>query len=215
MTAAAIPPGQRRNWHLTLCDEARQLTGMLDDMVDREVSARLVTGSDQPDALISLIDSARAQVVLTAPWVGYDALAAVAPALRNALRRGVQVLLLWGIDFEQPIGSKVENLLYDLTLSSENQAGSPGPLLIPQTSARTHAKVAIADDRRALVTSWNMVNSSRPGLEVGLEVADPGGECQPDRARPAALGPDDSAVLRDELAAPADSPGLRAPAIAR
>jgi phosphatidylserine/phosphatidylglycerophosphate/cardiolipin synthase-like enzyme len=174
--AAGIPPGQRRNWHLHLCDLARQLTGMLDDLVDREVSALVVPGADQPETLISLIDSARAQIVLTAPWVSYDALAAVAPALRSALRRGVQVVLLWGIQYEQELTNKVENLLYDMTLRNENRPGGSGRLLVPQTSVRTHAKVAIADDRRALITSWNMANSARPGPEIGLDLADPGGD---------------------------------------
>jgi phosphatidylserine/phosphatidylglycerophosphate/cardiolipin synthase-like enzyme len=176
VTASDIPAGQRRNWHLNLCAEARQLTGMLEDVVDREVSARVIPSADQPEALISLIHSARAQIVLTAPWVGYDALFAVAPELRAALRRGVQVVLLWGIDYDQELRDKVENLLYDMTLRNETRAGGSGRLIVPRTSARTHAKVAIADDRRALVTSWNMVNSARPNLEIGLELADPAGD---------------------------------------
>ncbi len=149
---------------------------MLEDVVDREVSARVIPGADQPEALVSLIHSARAQIVLTAPWVGYDALFAVAPELRAALRRGVQVVLLWGIEYDQELRDKVENLLYDMTLRNETRAGGSGRLIVPRTSARTHAKVAIADDRRALVTSWNMVNSARPNLEIGLELADPAGD---------------------------------------
>lgn len=174
VTAAGIPAGQRKNWHNSLQEVSRQLGGILADQADREVTAEVVVGPDHVPALAALIDGARNQLVLAAPWLGYEALEAVVPALRSALRRGVQVLLLWGIGHGQELDQRVRNVLYDTDLRRSKQPGS-GRLLVPRTSTRTHVKLAVADDRQALVTSWNMLNSRQPGKEVGVLVRHPDG----------------------------------------
>ncbi|WP_345413612.1 hypothetical protein [Actinomycetospora chlora] len=177
VTAAEIPAGQRRNWHLSLCDLARRLDGVFEDQVDREVEIQALDGPMQEAALRELIRSAKFQLVLTCPWIRYPALAALSDELREALARGVQVVVLWGISYDQRLDEdeRVRNLLYSLELSAPAGAGSRTPLLVPKTSSRTHAKIAVADDHSALVTSWNMLSSAQPGSEAGVRVTAPGG----------------------------------------
>ncbi|GAB3865979.1 phospholipase D-like domain-containing protein [Dactylosporangium cerinum] len=191
-TAAAIPAGQRRNRHRELSANYRQLSGLIGMRVEREVHARVVVGADHVGELVRLIGAARSQLVLSSPWLRYGALAAVTPALRDALKRGVQVVVLWGIGYQDKLDADVAGLLYDTTLrtsarvvASLDGGGTPaadagprpGPrrpwFLVPETSSRTHAKFAVADDRVALVTSWNLLNQDRPRHEVGLYVTAP------------------------------------------
>jgi phosphatidylserine/phosphatidylglycerophosphate/cardiolipin synthase-like enzyme len=219
VTAAGIPAGQRNNWHRELRALHRQLVGLIDDQIEHEVSAKVVTGAEHPVELLRLIDSARAQLVLVGPWVRYDALNAITPALRAAVRRGVQVVLLWGIQYEEQLDKRVSGLLYDTILrtgartvapdaasedndgvAADSVAGADGAMvaappsrswfLVPETPARTHAKLAVADDRCALVTSWNLLNRSAPELEVGVRITAP--------SRPGSAG-DGSHPIREIL----------------
>ncbi|GAA3458691.1 hypothetical protein ACFFSW_07540 [Saccharothrix longispora] len=188
VAAATIPAGQRRNWHLSLLDLDRRLDAQLNELAGREVTATAVVGDRHTDALVELIGKARAQLVITAPWISYDGLSAVLPALRLALQRGVDVFLLWGISHDQVLEGRVSGLLYDTTLRSAS-GPSVGRLHVPGTashnrvlsasgddtiagSSRTHAKVAVADADLALITSWNMLNRPDASQEVGVLLAD-------------------------------------------
>ncbi|WP_158853232.1 hypothetical protein [Saccharothrix deserti] len=198
VVAATIPAGQRRNWHLSLLDLDRRLDAQLNELASREVTATAVVGDRHTDALVELIGEARAQLVITAPWISYAGLSAVLPALRLALKRGVDVFLLWGISHDQVLEGRVSGLLYDTTLRSAT-GPSAGRLHVPGTgshnrvlsasgddtiagSSRTHAKVAVADAELALVTSWNMLNTPDASQEIGVLLADAhGGPCRPVR----------------------------------
>ncbi|ANZ36155.1 hypothetical protein BBK82_08835 [Lentzea guizhouensis] len=179
--AATIPAGQRRNWHFALADHARRLDTQLVELTEREVDATAVIGRDHTDVLLNAIRSARTQLVITAPWMSYTALAAVAPALRAALERGVDIFLLWGISHDQTVDGRVNGLLYDMVLRN-TKSRSAGKLHVPGSdtqnkdepisgSSRTHAKIVIIDDERAFVTSWNMLNKPDPSQEVGVLLA--------------------------------------------
>jgi phosphatidylserine/phosphatidylglycerophosphate/cardiolipin synthase-like enzyme len=193
VTAAGIPAGQRGNWHRDLAARYRQLNGLINLRVEREVDARVVVGAAHVPELIRLIKSAHSQLVLASPWVHYDALNAITPALRKALKRGVQVVLLWGKRYHDTLDKSAAGLLYDTTLrTAARTVGAPAAedvepdpqtgvepgarqpwLLVPDTPSRAHAKFAVADDHTALVTSWNLLSQDRPRQEVGLCITAP------------------------------------------
>ncbi|MFF0609797.1 hypothetical protein ACFYUD_14140 [Nocardia tengchongensis] len=204
-TAATIPAGRRSDWHGELAANYRQLGGLIDEQAHAEAAARIVTGPAHTDELRRLIEKeARDQLVLVCPWIGYDALNALLPSLRIALKRGVQVVILWGIDYNGKLDDREAGLLYQLALHcgarilgpltddaaadgghtpkrDNNQTGSLiAPwLLVPDSAARTHAKLAIADDHTALVTSWNILSKPVPKAEMGVLISTPEGA--PDR----------------------------------
>lgn len=173
-SAASIPAGQRRTWHLALCNHARQLEALVADQTDREVVPRLILGKQHRDALLRLIDSARTQLVVSAPHITHDALAELTPAVEKALGRGVQVLLLWGTGLDEELTGPPANLLYQTALRADNAPRSRHRLLVPRTSARTGVRLAIADDHTALVSGWDVLAGDPRRSEIGLEVTAPG-----------------------------------------
>ncbi|MFI7553697.1 hypothetical protein ACIBQ2_28630 [Micromonospora sediminimaris] len=206
--AANAPAGQRRRTHNLMAADYRQLRAMIDARTGSEVTARVLTGSEHLEAITGIIRSARTQLVLACPWIGYDGLRALLPELRTALERKVRVVLLWGINFQATLDPKVGHLLYDTvlhtgarTLAAEIPGEEPDPatvphppgtgpwFLLPDTAVRTHAKIVVADDRSALVTSWNMLNRTVPQHETGVHVTAPA----------AAGGNGGSQVIRDIL----------------
>ncbi|WP_067178148.1 hypothetical protein, partial [Microtetraspora niveoalba] len=166
-----VPAAQRRAKHLELADDARRVAAMLDHRADREVEHRVVIGASEHAAVLAdLVDDARTQIVIAVPWVRYAALQAVEPRLRRAVKRGVQVVLVWGIAHRSRLDVQVESAIDSLT-----RERGRAPALVPRVSARTHAKVVVCDDRRALVTSWNALSARGDDHEIGLLLSAPGG----------------------------------------
>ncbi|MEW2352968.1 hypothetical protein [Spirillospora sp. NPDC029432] len=176
--AADIPAGQRRNWHLELADDARQLEELLRAQVGREIRARAVTGKEQEDLLVRLVREARTQLVIVSPWIGYPALARLLDALADRARHGVRIVFVWGSDgnreYQEEFDEQTRNALEDLARSASGDHSDQ--ILIPRTSARTHAKLLLVDDRTALVTSRNLLSSTGSLSELGvlLEAAEGG-----------------------------------------
>ncbi|SCE66050.1 Phosphatidylserine/phosphatidylglycerophosphate/cardiolipin synthase [Micromonospora coriariae] len=190
--AANAPAGQRRRTHNLMADDYRQLRAMIDARTESEVTARVLTGAEHLEVLTDIIRSARIQLVLACPWISYDGLQALLPELRAALERNVRVALLWGINFQANLDPRVSHLLYDTVLRTgartlvaavpgEEPDPVPGPdrpgtgpwFLLPDTAVRTHAKIVVADDSCALVTSWNMLSRAVPQHETGVHVTAP------------------------------------------
>jgi phosphatidylserine/phosphatidylglycerophosphate/cardiolipin synthase-like enzyme len=173
--AAGIPPGQRRNWHLGLRDDARQLEGLLRARVASEVQAEVISNEAHPAVAEELIGEAAQQIVIAGPWVTYQALMRLRDPLRAAIERGVQVAVLWGIgadeSYDQVVDQGARNVLADLARPRE---GQPRPrVLIPRSSARTHAKMLLVDDHAALVTSRNLLSASGSLTDLGVLIRAP------------------------------------------
>lgn len=168
--AAEIAPGQRWNWHKKLCHEARVLVALLDQRYRREMTVEAITTKEHPDAIRSLIADARVQLVMVCPWIRYDTLSAYEADLAAARRRGVQVVVVWGMNHKETLERMVEN-----SLDSLARIPSSVPLVRSALPARTHAKAVICDDRRALVTSSNFLSSKGTRREAGLLVSAPDG----------------------------------------
>ena len=132
-----------------------------------EVTAETVIGHVEHSKVVSdLIRNARRQVLLVCPWLSYDAVSRLRSIIGNALDRGVQVFLLWGIRPDDQLDQKVRNMLVEL------RHRYPVLFFVSQRSSRTHAKLVIQDDRKALATSLNFLSPSSPDtMEVGVLVS--------------------------------------------
>jgi hypothetical protein len=128
-------------------------------------TTRLVIGPDeQHRALLDAVATATHQVVLVGPRVDRHPFNDLADVVIDALRRGVRVFLLWGRNHEDALPDQVLNLL--LTIRDQ----FPGRLVFAERSARTHANLAVCDDRWALVSSLNPMGARRGLVEAGLVV---------------------------------------------
>jgi phosphatidylserine/phosphatidylglycerophosphate/cardiolipin synthase-like enzyme len=164
-------------------DRQRQLDGLADRLEEeclrREGATALVeviAGHEaHARAAASLIRAADRQVVIAGPFVEYAGLQPLLRPIQEALEKGVQVFLLWGIGDEELKSMEVRNALTQL------REGYRFRFFVSQRSSRTHAKVVVRDDRQALVTSLNLLRpSGSDTLEVGAVLtAKDDGPCPP------------------------------------
>ncbi|MEV4003142.1 hypothetical protein [Actinomadura sp. NPDC049753] len=168
--AADIPAGQRRNWHLELAGDARQLEGLLQAQVQRETPAHIIAGEEQERLLPLLIGRAETQLVIVSPWIRYRALKPLLDPLADRIRRGVRVVFAWGVnpdtEFSEAFDDQTRNALEDLARAAPGEHVQQ--VLLPMTSARTHAKLLVVDDHTALVTSRNLLSSTGSLSELGV-----------------------------------------------
>jgi len=199
--AAEITPGRRMSTHGELESLYGQAQNLMRDHVAQEVSAELVTGSAHGTTLAALLRQARSQIILSDPWLRVGGLESIASELRAAIQGDVRICVLWGIRYRETKDARAANFLYQLVLQSGARpfgeldgadptapegpaAAESSPLaavppagpwfLIPRDSARTHAKIAVVDNRAALVTSWNFLSKADAGQEIGIVVRSPG-----------------------------------------
>ena len=172
-------PANRQRAHDRLAAKANEVYQHVDSLARQEMDAQLVQlDGEHRQAIISLIEGARRQLVLAVPWVKEPGLRPYLDALTRAVRRGVKVFLLWGIrqvneTLEQGVRSQL------VTLQREaDQAGHGGDVYWPEVPSYLHAKVVVADDRRALFTSRNFFGTGNL-KEVGVLLAAPAGQPSP------------------------------------
>ena len=198
-------PGQRSRRHGEFVRSYRQISDLARERVAREAVVEVVAGNRHRETLAALLRQAQRQIVLVGPWLRHAGVGDLETALGEAIRRGVQVVVLWGIRYREDEKDsqqrQAENLLYRLALDtkartlptsidedelsgslaanmsidesdhlivSPSVSGRTPWLLAPKESARTHAKVAIVDDRAVLVTSWNFLSSTQADGELGV-----------------------------------------------
>jgi phosphatidylserine/phosphatidylglycerophosphate/cardiolipin synthase-like enzyme len=169
----AVPPEARAREHDQMIADSRRIVRRLQGLAEQEAGVTLLAGhAAHATAIEQLIRSARTQVVLACPWVSYDGLVTYADALEDAARRGVQIVLLWGIGREDLPEGAINNALSALQRqTAPSLIAGMRVLISPQTSSIIHAKLAICDDRQAVVTSLNFLDPSRPGThELGVQV---------------------------------------------
>ena len=172
---AAMPSAAatlRQSHHDRAMHTARLLSDQARALADREADVTLVTTEDEHlDAIRSLIDGAHVQVVIAVPSIGAVGIKAITDNLERAVQRGVRVVFIWGLtDTTAELSAPLKNSLY--AIARLRQLG--GGLTFGSTSASIHAKVVIADDRRALVTSKNFLSQSAFGEIGALMTATPG-----------------------------------------
>jgi phosphatidylserine/phosphatidylglycerophosphate/cardiolipin synthase-like enzyme len=163
---SAAPPGTRKREHDQMADQGRRITGRLQGLIERESGVRLLVGQPDHEAAIRrLISEARQQVVLACPWVSYEGFVPYVPLLEEVARRGVQIVLLWGIGRMDVPDQAIRNALSGL----ERQGTVRRVLISPHVSSLSHAKLVVSDDRQAVVTSLNFLAPSGPGTrETGV-----------------------------------------------
>ncbi|MEU1367425.1 hypothetical protein ABZ454_14935 [Streptomyces sp. NPDC005803] len=174
-TARGVPAGQRHTWHRELADDARQLEGLLRERTDREMRVRPVTADEHERLVGQLIAQATDQLVICSPRIHYQSLRRHLPALEDAVRRDVRLVLLWGAadrDRDEEFDDRTRNALEGL----QRLGGKAGAkqVVLPVTSARTHAKLVVADRAAALVTSAAPLSGAGERPCVGLLLEQPG-----------------------------------------
>lgn len=155
-------PEQRQRSH----DRARGLLWQVATFAQwlalREMEVEVVaTSKDHQRALAELIDSAERQVVLMESWVRLGGLERLGRPVRDALKRGVQIVLVWGIDGgTEGLGVRERAWLDDIGAHAKRNGHTGRFLYSRHRAARSHAKLAVADDRKMLVTSKNYLSNS-------------------------------------------------------
>lgn len=122
------------------------------------------------DAVLLALGSANRQVVLACPWIGQLGHPGdLQDAFRSALERGVNIVLVWGINTDPaPIDASWEFL----RRLAEDTRPASGCLIFAGRGAGSHAKVIVCDLDWAVVSSCNFLNASRDrsSTEVGVEL---------------------------------------------
>ncbi|MEE4545257.1 hypothetical protein V2S66_25215 [Streptomyces sp. V4-01] len=184
---ALARPGTHGDRQNDLADQARRLGDLLSQRVAAEVDAEVVSSpAEHEAALTDLIRLATRQLVISCPVLGYEPLHDLLEALRGALDKEVEVVLLWGDHQRSTLPPPVANMLDELA------AFAKGRLIWSRRPHRVNGCVVVADDRHALVTGFPFLapEPSRRGrtgrdprhraLQMGLRIDAPGpGACEP------------------------------------
>lgn len=153
--------------HDDLVAITREINGQLAVAARADAEIDLVIGREQHEqCVVRAIETSREQLLLCCPFIDFAALQRLQQPLRQAISRGVQVHLMWGIAMGNVLDESLTRLLDDIA--------GPRTLHRSRRSCRTHAKLVVSDCREALVTSFNFLSpSSAATLEVGVSVRSP------------------------------------------
>ena len=164
---AAFDPSLHTQRQEQLDAIANEFEEWLTERHHAKVAADTIIGPDEHSEIVTgLIRNAKRQILLVCPWLSYDAVSRLRSIVEDALGRGVQVFLLWGIRPDDELAQDVRNMLVALRYRY------PARLFVSQRSSRTHAKLVVQDDRKALVTSLNFFSpSSSDTMEIGVLVS--------------------------------------------
>lgn len=122
-------------------------------------------------AVNELINSADRQIVIASPRIAYDCLNDLLPALRDALNRGVALVIMWGQTISDSLSRPVQTAFNELKTKYKKQ------ILIADRSARTEACIVIQDNVRAVVGSHSplAVDPARDRGQIAVLI-EPSGE---------------------------------------
>lgn len=159
----------RQQRHDQAAHLATQIATYAGSLAAQEMQIETITSaSEHRAALDELIGSASSQVVIAVPWIRVKGLEAIRDSLLHAVDRGVQVILIWGIDGNANGLDASEASWLDSISAHISRSGARGKLLYSRDrGSRNHAKLAIADDRRMMVSSMNFLSNSNH-TEVGV-----------------------------------------------
>jgi phosphatidylserine/phosphatidylglycerophosphate/cardiolipin synthase-like enzyme len=171
-TLVHTAPANRRRDHDRTASRADNLVARVHDMAERQMSVTVVRSSEEHRrVIVDMIDAAVRQVVISVPWLKYrGGVESYVDALKRAVRRGVEVTVLWGIDRDEgPLDTRVVDALHDVERVRLASGGGGAVRYDRAQPAHVHAKVVLVDDRQALVTSKNFASHGEHA-EVGLVV---------------------------------------------
>ena len=162
-----LDPSLHAQRHERLDAIADEFDEWLIERHDSEVAAEIIVGHDRHSEIVAeLVRNAARQILLVCPWLHYAPVNRLRSIIGDALDRGIQVFLLWGIRPDDDLDQRVRNILVEL------RQRYPTLFFVSQRGSRTHAKLVIQDGRRALVTSLNFLSpSSSDTTEVGVLVS--------------------------------------------
>lgn len=162
-----VDQGTLPHHHLRLNAITRDAIAVVARDMGPDASVQVVCGvEDHRKAVLAMLDTARRQVVFVSPWVDREAMEWLWDDLTRVMRRGVEVFVIWGIEEYERLGDRSRGLDRAVLELCER---FPDQFSISLAPARTHAKIIVADDQAALVTSWNVLSSRSLGtLEIGL-----------------------------------------------
>ncbi|MEY9951015.1 ATP-binding protein [Leifsonia sp. EB34] len=168
-----VDQGVRQQEH----ERAKKLASALLDrsraQMDREMDVEVIsTESEHRVAINKLIDSAERQLVLAVPKITIKRINEYRPSLERAVARGVRVFFVWGLDGQtSDLDERVKQAFYAISRHRRRDGGDEsGGARFATTPAHIHAKLVIADDRSALVTSKNYLSQSDLA-ELGVVVS--------------------------------------------
>jgi phosphatidylserine/phosphatidylglycerophosphate/cardiolipin synthase-like enzyme len=162
-------PEQQHLHRAVACDHARPA---LEYLASHACRARVVEGTAgtfRAEAIAAL-NAARQQVVLACPWLRELGRAVdMQEAVRGALQRGVNVVLVWGIRSDAHEEDDAQPFLSQTEIESRSW---PGALVLASKSAQSHAKAIIQDLDIVTVCSANFLNATatKRGREVGVQI---------------------------------------------
>jgi phosphatidylserine/phosphatidylglycerophosphate/cardiolipin synthase-like enzyme len=169
----AVDPGVLRERHAAFVHLHTVARLHLAERAAAEADVRVVLGHDEQEAALEeMLAAARHQVVLGNPWIDLKTMLAPRAGgswferIEQALARGVQMVLLWGIAVDEELRQDVRSALHDL-----RDRYHPRFIWSIRPSV-SHAKFAIQDAHAALVTSYNFFDPrGRAARELGVRVA--------------------------------------------
>lgn len=160
------PPEDLPERHEKLLSRTRQVRDQVEEARRaRCLATRVAPGPGVSYVVSDLIDTAVHQLVLAAPSITHDSLNPILPALEQAVKRGVTLVLLWGDDPIAKLEPRVETALLDL------QARYPDKVLLEKRSSCSASSLVICDNRAAYVGSRGFL-SSDTGAGVMVEPAE-------------------------------------------
>ncbi len=150
-----------------------KLWSSLEVLAGHRCDSRVVSGTARAflDAALEALRNAKQQVLLSCPWIRLIGRSSELQAsLKEAVRRGITVVLVWGIDRSVP--PEVDQAWTFLRELERDAREQDGAILVAARGAESHAKLIVADMSWALVSSCNFLNSDpdRNTGEVGVRI---------------------------------------------
>jgi hypothetical protein len=163
------PPANRQREHDRAAALAGQVAAYTQALALTEMDVEVIQTAEQHRLLIArMLQRAERQVVMAVPWVKPHGVEGVREALIAAVRRGVQITILWGITAGADNLDDNVHAAFEEIERNARAAGRGGALRFHrERGAKSHAKLVAADDRELLVTSKNFLSGSDRS-ELGL-----------------------------------------------
>jgi hypothetical protein len=154
----SVNPGTLGAWHENLLRRAEDISEAMWDQVDSELVVEpIIDEVEQVIAIQRAIAAAERQVVISCPFLGYEAFQAYRDVISEALARGVRIFLIWGMEEAKGLGSGLRSLF-------EVFNGVAPNFFVSEMPARCHAKFVVSDADRMLITSYNFLNRKPAGI---------------------------------------------------
>lgn len=151
------------DWHAHAHASMEGVDVVLGAHLERPIKATPLPGMEAAfEAMLDALKEAKVQVVLVCPWVKLWETHRLDHAIEEALGRGVDVFLLWGI----AMGDQLER-------ETATRRASPhhGRLFVSEFPSKTHAKVIMCDMAWGVLTSHNFMNAQKSAhAEFGVRL---------------------------------------------